>query len=136
MIRFSFAIPVQATFNGRGFFYGLFLDIFFGVQKGIYIFEYSLLGLVAGLIASKIYLGSWIRPVVFSFGAYIINAFINRIVISFFTGGFLFSGILFMQIILGALFTAIFMIPIHYLMCRLHRVRFMRVAHDDRIFLD
>lgn len=134
----SIAILNGSLYGGlSGFVYGMIIGVCFSYSRAsaiFYVFEYAAVGALAGLLANKVNIGRWTKAVVFSISGFILKELIELIprMILRIPFGFL----TFLKVILlGAVMTAIVMIPIHLLMVWLHKFRFMRPSDDDRIFI-
>ena len=120
-----------------GLFYGALIGLVFSVTRlemFFMAFEYAAVGVLAGYFVDHVSNAPWIKAVIFAFLGYLVKEVINiipmlilKIHVSF--GPFV------LRVLLGALFTAVLMIGMHFLMVRIHRFRFMRAQEDDRIFV-
>lgn len=104
---------------------GLVCDIVMGSVLGVYGLQYMLIGFIVGSIADKFYVGSFITPMIFTIfsiflkeGMMLLYTFFMRLDVSAYN-------ILVKVIIPEAIYTAILMPPIFYLMRRLYRYKFM-----------
>ncbi|HOV69470.1 MAG TPA: hypothetical protein PLZ84_04005 [Clostridia bacterium] len=140
-IAFIVSIAIlNGVFSGgaAGFVYGLITGIFFGFSKAstvFYLFEYTAVGAIAGLLYPKTENKVFIRPMLFAGGGYLLKELID-IIPKLVLRIPVFTLPLLMILILGSLYTAVIMFPVHNLTERLHRFRFMRLENDTRIFLE
>jgi len=122
----SFALLAGSpTASIVGFCGGLLQDILFGEALGIYALLYMLIGYAIGLVHQKIYVGRIIFPIFFVVIGIIAKEFILLVYIFFMRIEIPFEQLIFRIVIPEAVYTAILMPFVYYLMERLYQFKFM-----------
>jgi rod shape-determining protein MreD len=127
-ITVSFAL-LEGSFNGAmmGLCGGLLIDLVCGGSLGFYALQYLIVGYVAGLPRGRFYVDKFLLPSLFAAIFYGIKS-VLLLLLLFVSGSDSSMLLIIVRFVpLGALLSALLMLPVHALNRRLHKTRVLRL---------